>query len=72
MKGQRRDQTHKNPRLIIPNLALGNHTTFAFQILRMKQEEIMRIEMEMKEALQEGQLRNQETAAYRPLGGVCF
>ena len=66
MKGQRRDQTHKNPRLIIPSLALGNHTTFAFQILRMKQEEVMRIEMEMKEALQEEQLRNQETAAYRP------
>ena len=66
MKGQRRDQGHKNPRLIIPSLALGNHTTFAFKILRMKQEEIMRIEMEMKEALQDEQLRNQETATYRP------
>ena len=51
----------------------------------MKQEEIMRIEMEMKEALQDEQVRNQETAKYhqistiyppnidrRPLGRVCF
>jgi len=68
MKGQRRDQGRENPRLI-PSLALvslGNHAIFAFKILRMKQEEIMRIEMEMKEALQDEQVRNQETAMYRP------
>ena len=69
MKGQRRDQSRENPRLI-PSLALvslGNHAIFAFKILRMKQEEIMRIEMEMKEALQDEQLRNQETAKYHKI-----
>ena len=60
MKGQRRNQGREIPR----SLALGNDAIFAFKILRMKQEEIMRIEMEMKEALQDEQLRNQETAKY--------
>ena len=72
MKGQRRDQTRENPRLI-PSLALVslvNHAIFAFKILRMKQEEIMRIEMEMKEALQDEQLRNQETAKYHKISTI--
>ena len=72
MKGQRRDQTRENPRLI-PSLALVslvNHAIFAFKILRMKQEEIMRIEMEMKEALQDEQLRNQETATYHKISTI--
>ena len=36
----------------------------------MKQEEIMRIEMEMKEALQDEQLRNQETAKYHKISTI--
>ena len=66
MKGQRRDQGREIPR----SLALGNHAIFAFKILRMKQEEIMRIEMEMKEALQDEQLRNQETAKYHKISTI--